>query len=149
MRLDSLTPIERSARMGKVRSRANASTEQNVAAALRRAKVSGWRRHVSVAGRPDFFFASQRLAVFVHGCFWHGCPRCYRPPKGENRLFWRAKVVENRKRDDRVRRRLRAGGVATMVIWEHELRDPRWLNRLTRRLSSLASWSNNLVSAVR
>jgi len=133
-RLDPLTPEARSQLMAKVRSKGNESTEKTMARILRSERISGWRRHRSdLPGRPDFYFPAQRLAVFVHGCFWHGCPRCYRAPKS-NRPFWQAKVSENRARDQRVTYQLRAMGIRTVTVWEHEVAGTVWIRRLRRRL---------------
>lgn len=84
-------------------------------------------------GRPDFLFRAEKVAVFVHGCFWHGCQRCYRPPKS-NRSFWRRKLAENRSRDRRAARLLRDAGYSVLVVWEHDLSDARWMARLKARL---------------
>jgi DNA mismatch endonuclease, patch repair protein len=136
--IDPLAGSARSERMSRVRSKGNASTEQRVARALRNNKLTGWRRHFQgLPSRPDFYFVDAKLAVFVHGCFWHGCALCYRPPRGPNAKFWRDKVVENRQRDARVLRRLRGAGVKTMTLWEHELGNDRWITRLRIRLSRL------------
>lgn len=70
-------------------------------------------------GRPDFFLPRLRLAVFADGCFFHGCPRCFRPPDS-NREFWARKIERNRKRDRRVVRELRRMGILTVRIREHE-----------------------------
>jgi len=71
-------------------------------------------------GKPDIVFPKQRLAVFVDGCFWHGCPECYRPPKS-NRKFWKDKVRTNRKRDRKQTRQLRRLGWAVIRLWEHQV----------------------------
>ena len=71
--------------------------------------------------RPDFVFRAARLAVFVDGCFWHGCPRHGTRPKG-NAAFWRRKFAANRARDRRVNRALRRAGWRVLRIWEHTLR---------------------------
>jgi DNA mismatch endonuclease (patch repair protein) len=91
------------------------------------------RRKTRLPGRPDLLvhhsFTGRRLAVFVHGCFWHLCRRHYKPPSGEG---WRRKMDANRRRDIRVRRKLRALRWRTMVVWEHE--DPaRAALRVLRR----------------
>ena len=72
------------------------------------------------AVRPDFVFPSGRLAVFVDGCFWHGCPRHFIKPRN-NAAFWRKKIAANRARDRLVSRALRKLGWKVMRIWEHEL----------------------------
>src|SRR5437870_2457167 len=113
---DWLTREQRSRNMAAIRSRGNKTTEVRFAALLRAARLSGWRRHAHLPGRPDFVFRARRVAVFIDGCFWHGCPRCYRMPE-DNRPYWKAKVLHNRRRDQRNTRRLRAGGWRVLRIW--------------------------------
>jgi DNA mismatch endonuclease (patch repair protein) len=75
-------------------------------------------------GSPDVVLPGRRLAIFVHGCFWHGhdCARGARVPKA-NRDYWLAKVARNSARDERVRGELGAGGWRVETIWECELKD--------------------------
>ena len=127
---DVFTKAKRSEVMARIRSRGNKGTELVLAGWLRRHKLSGWRRHIEIrerrAGavvlkvRPDFVFPRRRLAVFVDGCFWHGCPRHGTKPKG-NRSFWRRKFAVNQARDGRVNRGLRRAGWRVLRLWEHEL----------------------------
>ena len=70
--------------------------------------------------RPDFVFPHRRLAVFVDGCFWHGCPKHETKPKS-NAAFWRNKFARNIARDRLVTRTLRRAGWRVLRIWEHEL----------------------------
>ncbi|MBB5034216.1 very short patch repair endonuclease [Prosthecobacter vanneervenii] len=86
--------------------------------------------------RPDFIFRTQRVAVFVDGCFWHGCPRHATRPR-QNRKFWDEKIARNRQRDLLVTRRLRQRGWTVLRLWECALtrqRQPRTLARLRRAL---------------
>jgi DNA mismatch endonuclease (patch repair protein) len=141
---DVYTRAERSALMAKVRGRGNLTTEQALAKLLRAQGWSGWRRQQVVRGltaagerfqvRPDFVFAARRLAIFVDGCFWHGCPRHGTRPQG-NAAFWRAKFRRNRARDRRDTRRLRRAGWKVLRLWEHELKPksrPALLAKLRR-----------------
>jgi DNA mismatch endonuclease (patch repair protein) len=73
-------------------------------------------------GSPDFVFREQRIAVFVDGCFWHGCPKHFRVPKSNVR-FWKSKIEGNRSRDFRVRSDLRRLGWRVVRIWEHSMRN--------------------------
>lgn len=132
---DPLSPKERSIQMGRVKSTRNISTEMRVLTALRRMRVVGWRRHVAnVPGSPDFFFRKENLALFVHGCFWHGCRTCGRIPK-TNVSFWSGKIAANKLRDRRVRRRLKGMGIRCMTVWEHELQRGSWIKRVMDALS--------------
>ena len=72
-------------------------------------------------GKPDFVFPAERIAVFVDGCFWHGCPRHYRAP-AQNGDFWVRKLNNNRNRDKLVTRTLRARGWTVLRVWEHALK---------------------------
>ncbi len=72
-------------------------------------------------GKPDFVFPKYRLAIFVDGCFWHGCPRCYKEPK-VNTEFWREKIRRNILRDRRTLLLLRKKGWHVMRFWEHSLK---------------------------
>jgi DNA mismatch endonuclease (patch repair protein) len=87
--------------------------------------------------RPDFVFRQVRLALFVDGCFWHGCPRHATKPKN-NAAFWRAKLAANRRRDALVTRTLRRAGWRVVRIWEHALpratRKPQIAKQLVRRI---------------
>jgi DNA mismatch endonuclease (patch repair protein) len=108
--------------MAKIRSKGNKSTELRLVAILREHRVSGWRRNMELPGRPDFVFRKHRLAVFVDGCFWHGCPLHCRMPKSRIE-YWKPKIARNKKRDKVVQSTLRASGWRVLRIWEHELSD--------------------------
>ena len=73
----------------------------------------------NLPGSPDLIIPSLDLAIFVNGCFWHGCPHCYTPPK-HNRKWWNNKIAGNRRRDRRVTRQLRAQGYSVVHLWEHD-----------------------------
>ncbi len=84
--------------------------------------------------RPDFVFPKLRLAIFVDGCFWHGCPKHETRPQN-NAAFWRKKFARNKARDRLVTRTLRQNGWRVLRIWEHELarkREARLVARLRR-----------------
>lgn len=109
--------------MRAIRSRGSRTTERRVRAMLVRAGLRGWMMHaLKEIGSPDFIFVRRRVAVFVDGCFWHGCPRCGHVPK-TNAAYWKAKIERNRRRDRLVRRLARASGYAVIRIWECKLRD--------------------------
>jgi DNA mismatch endonuclease, patch repair protein len=114
--------------MALVKSTGNKSTEKRFAQLLRVFGISGWRRNQDLVGKPDFVFRSSKLCVFVDGCFWHGCDRCYRRPSS-NTKYWDAKVAGNIRRDRWVNRTLRRGGWTVLRIWEHELKTPVRIHR--------------------
>jgi DNA mismatch endonuclease (patch repair protein) len=89
---------------------------------------------VKLFGKPDFVFRALRLAVFVDGCFWHGCPKHGTRP-ANNARFWREKIARNQARDAEVNRALRKKGWRVLRVWEHELtrkNERRLLARLRR-----------------
>jgi DNA mismatch endonuclease, patch repair protein len=89
----------------------------------RRLWADGFRYRLNVrtpGGRPDILFPGPRVAVFIDGCFWHGCPHHYvRPRTGQ--LFWAKKLSENVKRDRRQTLALEAGGWTVHRFWEHQI----------------------------
>ena len=117
---DVFTTEKRSLVMAAIRSKGNKDTELKLAAILREYRITGWRRHYKISGNPDFVFQRKRVAVFVDGCFWHGCPKHGRKP-GSNQSYWGPKLARNRKRDQEISRKLRNGGWRVLRIWEHQL----------------------------
>ncbi len=83
-----------------------------------------YRLHPKVLpGKPDIVLPGRRIAIFVHGCFWHGhdCARGARVPK-TNTDYWQAKIGRNRQRDQAVQAELAQLGWRPLVIWECELK---------------------------
>ena len=100
--------------------RANTKPELQLRAALH-ARGMRYRIHIrDLPGRPDIAFSRARLAVFVDGCFWHGCPEHGVPPKN-NAEWWAAKLAANVERDRRKDEELRELGWEVIHIWEHVL----------------------------
>ena len=98
--MDNVSASVRSRTMAAVLCAGNRSTEWALRARLVRGGFRGWRLNAKdVLGRPDFVFDDERLAVFVDGCFWHGCPSCHRCPSS-NRDYWIRKVGRNKSRDN-------------------------------------------------
>jgi DNA mismatch endonuclease (patch repair protein) len=122
--MDVFSRRQRSRIMSRIRSRGNAATELRLIQIFRTHKIIGWRRNQKLLGKPDFVFRERRLVVFVDGCFWHGCPRCYRRPLS-NLKYWDAKIFGNRQRDLKVKRALQKLGWRVVRIWAHELKKPK------------------------
>jgi DNA mismatch endonuclease (patch repair protein) len=101
----------------------------------------GYRLHrADLPGKPDIVYGPRKLAIFVHGCFWHGhdCARGNRPPHA-NAEYWRAKIARNRARDARHLEALAALGWRTLVIYECALKDSEALRaRLASALGAAA-----------
>jgi DNA mismatch endonuclease, patch repair protein len=108
--------------MSRIRSRGNAETELKLASILRAHRITGWRRHQSLPGCPDFTFRRERLVIFVDGCFWHGCPKHGRKPDS-NQTYWLPKLRRNIARDRLRTRALRRSGWRVVRLWSHDLRD--------------------------
>jgi DNA mismatch endonuclease, patch repair protein len=143
--------------MSRIRGRGNRDTEVALARLLRANGIRGWRRHQPILGRPDFIFPKVRLAVFVDGCFWHGCPIHSNPArwlkkssmgalsrrgaearreKRTGKAFWAGKMASNVARDKFVTSKLRRDGWTVVRLWEHELaKNPgRCVGRIERVL---------------
>jgi len=146
--------------MSRIRGSGNKDTELALTRLLRAHGITGWRRQQRLriegqkrragAARPtnvgiDFLFPKERVAVFVDGCFWHGCPKYSHPKKWlkksampttagsrqgaktqrTGKAFWREKMAANIARDRFVNRELRRRGWRVVRIWEHELASNR------------------------
>jgi DNA mismatch endonuclease, patch repair protein len=112
--------LTRSELMSRIRSTGNKRTELRLIEIFRSAGITGWRRRSCLIGKPDFVFPQQKIAVFVDGCFWHGCPRHYKAPRTRTN-FWKAKIERNRRRDRLVTRALRKLGWTVVRYWEHDI----------------------------
>ena len=123
---DGRAPVPKDPRtseqMSRIRGR-DTGPELALRKALWSEGLRGYRLHPrSVPGRPDVAWLGRRVAVFVHGCFWHGCPHCKpRRPK-TNSSFWNEKLTRNRERDRRKAAQLRRNGWRVVTIWECRLR---------------------------
>lgn len=121
--MDNLTPSQRSQAMQAVKSR-DTSPELLVRKLCRDLGERGYRLHrTDLPGRPDVAFIGRRLAILVHGCFWHGhdCPAGAKSPK-TNTEYWKRKIQRNRERDDRSQQALKKMGWRTLLIWECEIK---------------------------
>ena len=163
---DVFTKAKRSEVMSRIRGRGNRDTEMALVRLFRAHHITGWRRQMILSirssrgheaqtsptsgkekirassrrllrVRPNFVFLKLKLAVFVDGCFWHGCLKHATKPKN-NAAFWRNKFAANKSRDRLVTRTLRANGWRVLRIWEHELarrNELRLVARLRRAFS--------------
>lgn len=109
--------------IGKANRRTNTKPELQLRSALHRRGLRFRKDHRLQAGglkvRVDVAFTRRRIAVFVDGCFWHGCPEHQNTPN-RNREYWVPKLAANRARDHRVNAALQAEGWEVVRIWEHE-----------------------------
>jgi DNA mismatch endonuclease (patch repair protein) len=120
---DVFDAAKRSAVMRRVKGR-NTTPELKVRKALTKLGARYRLHRKDLPGNPDIVMPGRKLALFVHGCFWHGhdCARGARVPK-QNRDYWVAKVGRNVARDARSRAALAEQGWRVETIWECELKD--------------------------
>ncbi|MFD1191692.1 very short patch repair endonuclease [Phenylobacterium conjunctum] len=136
---DVYPPEKRSAVMRQVKGK-DTTPEMAVRKVLT-ALGARYRLHrKDLPGSPDIVLPGRRLAVFVHGCFWHGhdCARGARVPKA-NRDYWVAKVDRNRARDVRNREALEASGWRVETVWECDLKDRPGLETRLRGVLGIPS----------
>jgi len=108
--------------------------ERSLRKALREAGLPGYRLNWRAApGRPDVSYPGRHVAVFVHGCYWHHCPRCHPNLPRSNPEFWARKFELNAERDARKRRELEAAHWVVFEVWECDIRD-----RLVEAVASIA-----------
>ena len=134
--VDTFTKADRSRIMRAVPS-IGTTAENKCESLLRTLKLKFSKHSPDLVGRPDFILKGFRLAIFVHGCFWHaheGCKNSTLPTS--NVAYWVQKIDSNRRRDRRVRDKLRNTGWRTVVIWECRLRRP---DSVASRLLKLTS----------
>lgn len=126
---------QKSAAMASIRTR-RTKPELRVRTVLRSMHVSFRGNVETLPGCPDLVIRQARVAILIHGCFWHHHRNC---PKGKlprtNRSFWKSKIRANVVRDSRDTRRLKVGGWRVVVVWECETYDPERLARTLKTLS--------------
>lgn len=85
------------------------------------AKGKRYRIHDrTVTGTPDISNKTKKIAIFIDGCFWHGCSRCYIQPKS-NVEYWKKKIIKNNQRRQYIRKKLALDGWHILEFWEHEI----------------------------
>ena len=133
---DVFSRRKRSEIMSRVRGKGNRATELAFVAILRKFRIKGWRRNADIFGSPDIIFPKHHLAIFVDGCFWHGCAR-HKSQPATNREFWRQKLDGNKIRDRLVCRTLKKQGWCVLRVWQHDLsrkKEKRLVRRITKTL---------------
>jgi DNA mismatch endonuclease (patch repair protein) len=116
---DVLTPEQRSYNMSRIRWR-DTGPEINLRKAIW-SRGYRYRLRSVLPGHPDIVFPKQQVAVFVDGCFWHGCPEHSVKPQ-TNKAFWLKKIGGNIQRDKKINLLLQSDGWTVVRIWEHEIR---------------------------
>jgi DNA mismatch endonuclease, patch repair protein len=129
-------PNVRSKTMASIKGKHNRSTERQFRMALVRAGITRWKTHANLPGKPDIFFPRAKVAIFLDGCFWHGCSSCGHIPK-TNSLFWQTKIGRNRERDRRNSILVKKEGITVIRVWEHSLNDPVQLRKTIKRIQDI------------
>jgi len=140
--MDTLTPERRSANMAAIRSK-DTGPELAVRRYLHKTGLRYRLHRQNLPGHPDLVFSSRRVCVFVHGCFWHGCPRCVDGQRAvkSNSSYWTAKINANRLRDARHRKALVKSGWKVFTIWECDVSDVGKLAALATKISRVRARS--------
>jgi DNA mismatch endonuclease (patch repair protein) len=132
--MDHVSSDIRSKIMASVGSKDNRTTELALGRILWAHGLRGYRKQWPVAGRPDFAWPGLKVAVFVDGCFWHGCSCKYLPRS--NKKFWREKIESNKRRDAKVAQRLRRAGWSVIRVRECRVRSAATILRVRATLES-------------
>lgn len=136
---DNLSKQDRQKAMSAVKS-TQTLPERRLRSRLIAFGVRGWRiNENTLPGSPDFLFPDSRLAVFIHGCFWHRCPTCQKLLPKTNRSYWKRKITRNAKRDRENLKSLRKQGWKVLVVWEHQLKNSTDFRELAAEIKELAS----------
>ena len=134
---DNLKPEDRKRTMQAVKGKRTA-VERRVFAMLAGLGLRGWRQNaVDIIGKPDIVFDKQRIAIFIDGCFWHGCPICKRTLPVTNQEYWAQKIMRNKQLARLHNRGLRKSGWIVIRIWEHEISVKRNLDRARLKITNL------------
>ena len=118
---DVLTKKQRSFNMSRIRSR-NTKPEITIRKKLYQTGLRNYRLHYKLPGKPDIVYPRGKIAIFVDGCFWHKCPKCFVKPSS-NIKFWEKKIASNTSRDKRISQLLKAEGWGVIRFWEHDIKN--------------------------
>lgn len=116
---DTLTKQQRSKCMSLIRSKWTVP-ERKIHNYLKANKIRH-KMHPNLPGKPDILLIRSKTAVFVHGCFWHKCQKCYVGPKSR-KLYWIPKIARNVARDRKSTKVLRSQGYDVLIVWGHEIK---------------------------
>lgn len=123
---DRRSPVPSSAIASKIMSaikRKNTKPELMLRKLLTGVGIRGYRLHWKVPGKPDLVFVGKKIAIFVHGCYWHRCPKCNLPIPKSNIDFWANKLNKNVERDTSKKDMLEDLGWNVIIIWECDLKN--------------------------
>lgn len=142
--MDKLAPERRSENMRQIRGK-NTAPELTIRKLCREIGFTGYRIHrKDLPGKPDLAWVGRKLAIFVHGCFWHGhdCAEGIRKPKS-NRDYWIPKIERNQQRDAENNTALHALGWKVFIVWECEINEKDLLSRKLQQFLSVKMPANH------
>jgi DNA mismatch endonuclease (patch repair protein) len=131
---DNLKPEDRKKTMQAVKGKGT-RLEKHLFAMLAGMRVKGWRKNaVDIEGKPDVAFPDKKLAIFIDGCFWHGCPVCNRKLPETNHEYWVKKIKRNVELAKIHNQKLTNEGWVIIRIWEHEIKDEEAMYKIRIRV---------------
>ena len=129
---DILNKTQRSYNMSQIKAK-NTKPEMKLRKMLFHNGLRGYSIHYGLIGKPDIVYPKYKLAIFVDGCFWHKCPRCFTTPD-TRKEFWAKKIETNKKRDIEINKKLSHMGWTVLRFWEHRImKDPHSVLRIIRK----------------
>lgn len=142
---DNLSPENRRKAMRAVKSKGT-SPERILWAMLAGMRVRGWRKNaVDVPGKPDVVLDEKKIAIFVDGCFWHGCPVCKKPLPEHDREYWEKKISRNAERDKMNTKALLEEEWTVVRIWEHEIVPAARRATVRKRIHDLTTFDQAFI----
>lgn len=130
---DNLSPDDRRKTMQAVKGKGT-RLEKRLWAMLAGMRLNGWKKNPeTITGKPDVVFPSLQIAVFIDGCFWHGCPHCQRKLPVTNREYWEKKIKRNIGLAQIHNEQLEQEGWTVIRIWEHEMADTAKIRKRIRK----------------
>ena len=133
--VDRHTKAQRRYNMSRIKNK-DTSLELRFRKMLFEKGLRGYRLNYNLLGKPDIVFTRFKLAIFLDGCFWHKCKKCFKYPKS-NKKFWKDKILKNEKRDKIVNRELSKSGYKILRFWQHEIKEnpDKCINHVIRALN--------------
>lgn len=132
--VDHLTKEKRSWNMSQIRSK-NTRPEMIIRSMLHKMGYRFRLHRKDLPGKPDIVLPKYKTVVFVHGCFWHrhkGCKRCTRPTTNQN--YWQMKFDRNIKKDRSNKTKLKKMGWKVIIVWECEISNNGWKDKVNKAL---------------
>ncbi len=118
--MDNLSKEQRSYTMSRIRSKWTAQ-EKTIHSYLKGNKIKH-KMHPKIKGSPDILLNETNTAVFLQGCFWHKCPKCFIMPR-TNKKYWIKKMIINKKRDMKNQKILKSKKYTVIKVWEHQIKN--------------------------